>query len=149
MPKQYINIWLPFISLLLWLQTYSLTYGQSASLFQQVRAIESGGSLSLMALYNGPYGISEQINDYKNVILIASGPGLMAVIPYGILNYEIIISLEVSGRDIQGLSTIRDKHGRVLVMVWDLYGMKYEKWFDKTYPKALAWRNWNINRSQH
>ncbi|CAG8364277.1 unnamed protein product [Penicillium salamii] len=249
MPGQYVNIWLPSVSLLSWLQTHPLTvtswscekqdilelliypqHGQSVSLFQQVRAIESGGSLSLMALYSGPHGISEQVNDYENVILIASGPGLVAVIPYvamlihgyntctmhvrrihliwqvkelefaissehmlnvllkddvmddgyilnisiyiehglfqnrpnllfgrhdraflhqGVPNYETIISSEVSGKGIQGSSTVRDKHGRALVMVWDPYGMKYERWFDKTYPKALAWRNWNINRSQH
>lgn len=101
MPGQYINICLPSVSIWSWLQTHPLTVtswscekqeilellihpqrGQSASLFEQVRAIESGRALSLMALYSGPHGISERVNDYENVILIASGPGLVAVIPY-------------------------------------------------------------------
>ncbi|CAG8410965.1 unnamed protein product [Penicillium salamii] len=246
MPGQYINIWLPSVSIWSWLQTHPLTVtswscekqeilellihpqrGQSASLFEQVRAIEAGRALSLMALYSGPHGISERVNDYENVILIASGSGLVAVIPYvamlihgyntctmhvrrihliwqveelefaisfehmlnvllkddvlddgyilnisiyiehgilpnrpnllfgrhdraflygGLPDYDAIISSEASGKVIQGSSVVRDEHGRTLYRLWEPYGIRYEVWFDKTYPMVLVWSTWNINR---
>ncbi|CAG8236827.1 unnamed protein product [Penicillium olsonii] len=101
LPGQYINIWLPSISMSSWIHTHSLTitswapgkqevlelllhprYGQSSSIYRQVRALEVRESLSLLALWTGPHGISESVGGYENVILVASGPGLAAVIPY-------------------------------------------------------------------
>jgi NAD(P)H-flavin reductase len=35
-----------------------------------------------MALYSGPHGLSEPVDDYENVLLVASDSGIPAVIPY-------------------------------------------------------------------
>ncbi|CAG7978344.1 unnamed protein product [Penicillium olsonii] len=101
LPGQYINIWFPSVSMSSWIQTHPLTItswapgkqealelllhprnGQSSSIYRQVRALEVRESLSLVALWTGPHGISVSVGSYENVILVASGPGLAAVIPY-------------------------------------------------------------------
>lgn len=35
-----------------------------------------------MALYSGPYGLSERVDDYEYVLLVASDSGLLAVLLY-------------------------------------------------------------------
>lgn len=40
------------------------------------------GSSSFTATVTGPHGISEPVNQYESVLLIASGSGIATVIPY-------------------------------------------------------------------
>jgi hypothetical protein len=49
--------------------------------FHRARAAASG-SISCTAFITGPHGISEPVNQYESVLLIASGSGTAAVIPY-------------------------------------------------------------------
>jgi hypothetical protein len=39
-------------------------------------------SLPCMALYTGPHGISAPVDDYETVLLVASGIGVVAHLPY-------------------------------------------------------------------
>lgn len=97
---QYVNLWLPSISFWSWAQTHPFTViswsqgkqsvlellvqpreGLTATIARQARAIGRDGFSSL-ALYSGPHGLSEPVDDYETVLLISSGAGLSAVIPY-------------------------------------------------------------------
>jgi hypothetical protein len=101
MAGQYINIWLPSVTLWSWAQTHlfiitSWVYeaqgvmellisprkGQFAALSRQMNGVGTQASLSLLALYSGPHGISEPVSDYENIIIVAYGSGLAAVVPY-------------------------------------------------------------------
>lgn len=55
--------------------------GLTGTISRQLRAISSD-RYSSIALYSGPYSLSEPVNDYENVLLIASDSGLSAVLPY-------------------------------------------------------------------
>lgn len=48
---------------------------------RQLRTIGSDG-YSSMALFSGPHGLGEPVDDYENVLLIANDCGLAAVLPY-------------------------------------------------------------------
>ncbi|KAJ5461026.1 uncharacterized protein N7458_002578 [Penicillium daleae] len=97
---QYINLWLPGVSFWSWVQTHPFTIiswsqekqsvlellvlprnGLTGTIARQLRAIGSGG-YSSTALYSGPHGLSEALDDYENVLLVASDSGLPAVLPY-------------------------------------------------------------------
>jgi hypothetical protein len=97
---QYINLWLPSVGLFSWAQTHPFTVtswshekqgvldlliqprrGLSATINQQVRAA-GHASLSFLALYSGPHGISDSVSHYERVIMVATGSGIAAVIPY-------------------------------------------------------------------
>ncbi|QQK44164.1 Cytochrome b245, heavy chain [Penicillium digitatum] len=125
LPGQYINIWLPSVSLGSWMQSHPLTVtswapekqetfelllqpqkGQSASLYRQARAIDAASSLSLMALWTGPHGITYSVEEYENVILIASDAGLAAVTPY--------ISMLIHGYN------TRTMHIRRIHLIWQV-----------------------------
>lgn len=98
--RQYINLWLPTVSFQSWAQTHPFTIiswsegkqsvlelliqprkGLTGTISRQLRAISSD-RYSSIALYSGPYSLSEPVNDYENVLLIASDSGLSAVLPY-------------------------------------------------------------------
>ena len=53
----------------------------STELLRQARAVNEA-SVSYLALFSGPHGISEPIDHYETVLVIASGFGIAAVIPY-------------------------------------------------------------------
>ncbi|KUL81535.1 hypothetical protein ZTR_10661 [Talaromyces verruculosus] len=55
--------------------------GFSRELLNHARAAPQG-SASLRALIIGPHGMSENVDRYESVVLVASGFGIAAVIPY-------------------------------------------------------------------
>ena len=101
MAGQYINLWMPSISLWSWMQTHPFMitswrpqrkqdtlgllvqpgHGVSADLFRQVSAV-GDGAVSFLALYSGPHGVSAPVGDYESILLVASELGIAAVIPY-------------------------------------------------------------------
>lgn len=97
---QYINLWLPSVSMWSWAQTHPFTVtswsrgkqnilelvveprqGLTKSLAHRAHLMGLGG-LQCMALYSGPHGITESVDNYESVLCVASGPGIAAVIPY-------------------------------------------------------------------
>ena len=101
MAGQYINLWMPSVSLWSWIQTHPFMAtswqpqgkqdtiellvgpgnGLSADLFRLASTVAKG-TISFLALYSGPHGSSVPINDYESILLIASRLGIAAVIPY-------------------------------------------------------------------
>lgn len=97
---QYVNLWLPAVSFWSWTQTHPFTVtswsqreqsvlelliqprkGLTDTIGRQLRTIGSDG-YSSMALFSGPHGLGELVDDYENVLLIANDSGLAAVLPY-------------------------------------------------------------------
>lgn len=97
---QYVNLWMPTVSLFSWAQTHpymisswsrgkqtkldlyvKAQHGLSATLLDRARAAPSG-SVSFSAFVTGPHGITEPVDRYESVLLVASGAGIAAVIPY-------------------------------------------------------------------
>lgn len=97
---QYINLWMPTVSLWSWAQTHPFTVtswsrgkqdsldlfvqprrGHSLNLLRHVRMVTEG-SVSFLALFTGPHGISERVGGYESALVVASGFGIAAVIPY-------------------------------------------------------------------
>jgi hypothetical protein len=97
---QYINLWMPSVSLWSWMQTHPFTviswskctqdtmellvqprHGLTADLLRYAPvAVES--SVSFLALFTGPHGTSEDVSQYESIIVIASRYGIAAAIPY-------------------------------------------------------------------
>lgn len=99
-PGQYINIWIPSVSLWSWAQTHPFTviswsrgkqdnmellvqprHGLTADLVRHP-SIDAKISLSFLTLFTGPHGMSEDVGNYESALLIASGFGVAATIPY-------------------------------------------------------------------
>lgn len=97
---QYINIWIPSVSLWSWAQTHPFTvvswsrgkqdsmellvqprHGLTADLVRHP-SIDANISLSVLTLFTGPHGMSEDVGNYESALLIASGFGVAATIPY-------------------------------------------------------------------
>jgi hypothetical protein len=97
---QYINLWMPSVSLWSWAQVhpYMVTSwsreaqqtldllvqpcrGFSANLFRHACAARPG-SASFLGLITGPHGISESVDHYESILVIASDLGVAAAIPY-------------------------------------------------------------------
>ncbi|KAH2362573.1 hypothetical protein KXV98_004922 [Aspergillus fumigatus] len=99
-PGQYINLWIPSVSLWSWTQTHPFTvtsWSQSAQdtlelLVQPRRGLSADllryapvapeSSMSFSALFTGPHGTSEDVSHYESVLVIASGFGIAAAVPY-------------------------------------------------------------------
>ena len=95
---QYVNLWLPTVSLLSWTQTHPFmitSWGpgkqDALELFVQshrgltakLRARAAWeGSVSYTAFVSGPYGHTESVNKYESVLVVASGFGIAGIIPY-------------------------------------------------------------------
>ncbi len=97
---QYICLWIPRISFWSFLQSHpfvvtSWSEGKQSSLdlFIEPRGgltrellrhskTDSDGSSSCLALFSGPHGISTPVGDYETVLMIASGFGIAAHLPY-------------------------------------------------------------------
>ena len=95
---QYVNLWLPMVSLLSWTQTHPFMITSWAPRKQNVlelfvqshrgltaklrarAALE--GSVSYTAFVIGPYGHTERVNQYESVLAVASGFGIAGVIPH-------------------------------------------------------------------
>jgi predicted ferric reductase len=97
---QYINLWMLSMGLCSWAQSHPLMVtswsqenqstldlfvqphrGLSADLLRHARAA-AGGSTPFPALFSGPHGVVEPVNHYETVLMVASGFGIAAVIPY-------------------------------------------------------------------
>ncbi|KAJ5976642.1 hypothetical protein N7481_010349 [Penicillium waksmanii] len=97
---QYINLWMPSAGSWSWLQTHpfivtSWSRGRhdAIELFVQPRGGMTSDLLSLaagapgcpvpfLAMFTGPHGTSEIVDGFETVLLIASGFGIAATIPY-------------------------------------------------------------------
>ena len=97
---QYINLWIPSVGLWSWTQTHPFTVtswsrsaqdtlellvqprrGLSADLLRYAPAAAQS-SISFLALFTGPHGTSEDVSHYESVLVIASGFGIAAAVPY-------------------------------------------------------------------
>ncbi|QGA22334.1 hypothetical protein EYB26_010050 [Talaromyces marneffei] len=97
---QYINLWMPSVTWWSWAQVHPFMvtswshsaqealdiliqprHGFSRELLKHARAAPQG-SASLRALIIGPHGMSENVDRYESVVLVASGFGIAAAIPY-------------------------------------------------------------------
>ncbi|KAK9607398.1 hypothetical protein V6Z93_000945 [Aspergillus fumigatus] len=97
---QYINIWIPSVGLWSWTQTHPFTVtswsrsaqdtlellvqprrGLSADLLRYAPIAEES-SISFLALFTGPHGTSEDVSHYESILVIASGFGIAAAVPY-------------------------------------------------------------------
>lgn len=97
---QYINLWIPSASLWSWTQTHPFTVtswsrgrqdtmelliqprrGLSAELIRHA-SVAAESSVSFLALFTGPHGTSEDVSQYESALLITSGFGVAAAIPY-------------------------------------------------------------------
>ncbi|KAJ6112290.1 hypothetical protein N7523_002112 [Penicillium sp. IBT 18751x] len=99
-PGQYINLWMPSVSLWSWSQTHPFTVtswsrgrqdtlkllvqprnGFSADLVRH-GALPTDNSISFLALFTGPHGITEDVDPYETTLIIATGFGIVTSIPY-------------------------------------------------------------------
>lgn len=99
-PGQYINLWIPSVCFGSWMQSHPFTVtswsrGEQDSLrllIQPQRGFSRDlarrcnlgmkGTDSFLALFTGPHGITKVIDRYETVLLVASGFGIAASIPY-------------------------------------------------------------------
>ncbi|KAJ5982690.1 hypothetical protein N7451_012790 [Penicillium sp. IBT 35674x] len=99
-PGQYINLWMPSVNLGSWMQTHPFTITSwskrrqdTLKLLVQPRHGFSGDlvrhgslgvktSISFLALFSGPHGITENTDHYETALLVTSGFGIAASIPY-------------------------------------------------------------------
>ncbi|KAL4961382.1 ferric reductase family protein [Aspergillus stella-maris] len=97
---QYINLWMPSVSLWSWMQTHPFTvtswskctqdtmellvqprHGLTAKLLRYAPSALYR-SVSFLALFTGPHGTTENVSQHKSVIVIASRFGIAAAVPY-------------------------------------------------------------------
>ena len=101
-PGQYINLWIPSISFWSFLQshpfvvasctegeqtTLELLLGPQKGLSSKFLRNSTNGSGSApadlrLALFSGPHGLSAPLADFEIVLLVASGLGIVAQLPY-------------------------------------------------------------------
>ncbi|KAL4868637.1 hypothetical protein BDV12DRAFT_209082 [Aspergillus spectabilis] len=91
---QYINLWMPSVGLCSWMQTHPFTVtswskGTRDTVELLVKSRSSltrdllcyapaamGSSVPFRALFTGPHGMSEEVNDYESILVLASGSGI-------------------------------------------------------------------------
>ncbi len=101
-PGQYINLWIPSVSFWSFLQSHlfivaSCEEGEQTNLellvdpqkgfiskLQRLARYESGSNWndSRIALFTGPHGASAPLGEYERVLMVASGFGIVAQLPY-------------------------------------------------------------------
>ncbi|OJJ03116.1 hypothetical protein ASPVEDRAFT_62960 [Aspergillus versicolor CBS 583.65] len=97
---QYINLWMPAVSLYSWMQTHpfmvmSWSKDKQDTVELLVKPCSSftagllyhapaaaGSLVSFLALFTSPHGVSEKVSNYKSILLLASGSGIAIAIPY-------------------------------------------------------------------
>lgn len=104
---QYINLWIPSLSFWSIFQSHPFTVaswsdgeqdsldlfieprgGMTQKLLHHLTPGSDGsqprldGSLPRLALFSGPHGISAPVGDYETVLMVASGSGIVAQLPY-------------------------------------------------------------------
>ncbi|PYI07371.1 putative metalloreductase transmembrane component [Aspergillus sclerotiicarbonarius CBS 121057] len=100
LPGQYIYLWIPSVTLFSWAQSHpfmvtswSPKEQDTLELFVKPRrglsqslayhAAEAGwGHSSLSGFISGPYGPSEPVHRYKNILIVATDVGIAAALPY-------------------------------------------------------------------
>lgn len=97
---QYINLWMLSVSLSSCMQTHPFTvaswssnrqdtielllqprHGLTADLIRYAPTAKES-SISFPALFTGPYGMIDDVSHYKSVLVVTSGFGIAAAIPY-------------------------------------------------------------------
>ncbi|KAJ6118815.1 hypothetical protein N7471_013435 [Penicillium samsonianum] len=99
-PGQYINLWMPSVSWWSWTQTHpfiitSWSRGRQDTLKLLVQprngfsadlvrhgALPTDSSVSFLALFTGPHGLTEDVDPYETTLIIATGFGIATSIPY-------------------------------------------------------------------
>ena len=86
-PGQYINLWIPSISLWSFLQSHPFVIGPQKGLTSKFlrNSINISGSASAdlrRALFSGPHGLSAPLADFETVLLVASGLRIATQLPY-------------------------------------------------------------------
>lgn len=97
---QYINLWIPSVSFWSFLQSHPFVVTNWADgkqdtleLFIQPRrgltrelfshgTLDERGSVPRLALFSGPHGISVPVGEYETVLMVATGFGIAAQLPY-------------------------------------------------------------------
>ncbi|KAF2195727.1 hypothetical protein K469DRAFT_758547 [Zopfia rhizophila CBS 207.26] len=84
---QYIGLWIPEISFWSFLQSHPFTVtswseGKQEYLDLLIEPVGEVKRMSCLALFSGPHGISMPAGDYETVLMIASGFGVAAQLPY-------------------------------------------------------------------
>ncbi|KAL6229546.1 hypothetical protein BDW75DRAFT_249571 [Aspergillus navahoensis] len=97
---QYINLWVPTVSLWSWAQTHPFTVTSWSKreqqtmelLVQPLRGFSADllryadgamdGSVSFLALFSGPHGTAIDASHYESVLVVAGGFGIAAAIPH-------------------------------------------------------------------
>ncbi|ORY83653.1 ferric reductase NAD binding domain-domain-containing protein [Protomyces lactucae-debilis] len=83
---------------------------------------ETGSPLQLRALVEGPYGTQPRLDHYDNVILVAGGIGITAMIPFLMYLAETPIRLT----------------SRSVVLHWILRDTEHAHWFADEFARAIA-----------
>ncbi|KAL4755931.1 ferric reductase family protein [Aspergillus foveolatus] len=97
---QYINLWMPSVSLSSCMQTHPFTvaswssdrqdtidlllqprHGLTADLVRYAPTAKES-SISFLALFTGPHGMIDDVSHYESVLVVTSGFGIAAAIPY-------------------------------------------------------------------
>ncbi|KAL4931872.1 ferric reductase family protein [Aspergillus undulatus] len=97
---QYINLWMPSVSLSSWMQTHPFTvaswssdrqdtielllqprHGLTADLVRYAPTAKES-SVSFLALFTGPHGMIDDVSHYESILVVTSGFGIAAAIPY-------------------------------------------------------------------
>lgn len=95
---QYMSLWIPSVSFSSFLQTHPFTVISWSSkkqdtldfLIEPRRGItqdfihhaKNGSGSNLLAIFSGPHGASVDISEYENILMVASGFGIAAHLPY-------------------------------------------------------------------
>ena len=99
-PGQYINIWIPSVSFWSFVQTHPFMVaswaddrsgsldllviprrGFTSELLRHAK-INGPGPLLCLAAFSGPHGRTISVKDYESVLMVASGSGIAAQLPY-------------------------------------------------------------------
>jgi NAD(P)H-flavin reductase len=95
---QYINLWIPSISFWSFLQTHPFTViswdakeqdtlelliePRSGFTGELLNHTKKGYTINPVVIFSGPYSIKVPIGEYESVLIVASGFGIAAFVPY-------------------------------------------------------------------
>lgn len=94
---QYINLWVPWASLLSFGQTHPFTVVSwsdepqdylelfihpNCGFTKNLMSLSKYGPTTCVALFSGPHGRQRRLHEYENVVMVATGFGIAAQFPY-------------------------------------------------------------------
>jgi NAD(P)H-flavin reductase len=95
---RYINLWIPSINFWSFLQTHPFTVVSWAATAQDTLDLlieprggltrellyhaERGYTINPIVMFSGPHGIDVAMDEYESVLMVASGFGIAALLPY-------------------------------------------------------------------